>query len=248
MLLEEGEVGPLGKVRLDGRRMTHLRKVLRVVVGQSIRAGILRGATGLLWVESLDAEAITLRFQADAEAEGESAWEPKIDLVLALPRPKVLSRVLRAAASFGVGRIDLINAWKVEKSYFDSPRLRPERLRADLISGCEQGAHTWLPDLELHPLFVDWIAALGPSSEEGVRIFADLGSRRSLVDLPGLERRAVVAIGPEGGWIEAERESLEAAGFLRASLGHAILAVPEAVTAALAQIELLQDHPAIRHP
>jgi 16S rRNA (uracil1498-N3)-methyltransferase len=46
----------------------------------------------------------------------------------------------------------------------------------------------------------------------------------------------VLAIGPEGGWTDAEVEMARAAGFRSASLGHLILRAETAVVAALASL------------
>jgi 16S rRNA (uracil1498-N3)-methyltransferase len=45
-----------------------------------------------------------------------------------------------------------------------------------------------------------------------------------------------MAIGPEGGWTDAEFESARAAGFVEASLGHLILRTETAVAAGLASV------------
>jgi 16S rRNA U1498 N3-methylase RsmE len=51
-----------------------------------------------------------------------SSWSindrPKVDLVLALPRPLRLERLLPVISCMGVGRLVLIGASKVEKGYF----------------------------------------------------------------------------------------------------------------------------------
>ncbi|UCC44665.1 MAG: RNA methyltransferase, partial [Candidatus Zixiibacteriota bacterium] len=51
--------------------------------------------------------------------------------------------------------------------------------------------------------------------------------------------RVVVAVGPEGGWVDFEIDLMENHGFQRFRLGPWVLRVETAVSAALAQVELL---------
>jgi RsmE family RNA methyltransferase len=164
-----------------------------------------------------------------------------VDLVLALPRPKVLSRVIETAASFGVRRIDLVNAWRVEKAYFSSPRLGGEALLAHARLGCEQGGHGWLPDIAVHPRFVSFVdQELGPRPGD-LRLLAHPSSPTWLEQVPpvGPEAPVTVAIGPEGGWIDREVESLLGQGFLPVAISRRILRVESAVAAVLSGLELL---------
>ncbi|MDF1561867.1 MAG: RsmE family RNA methyltransferase [Deltaproteobacteria bacterium] len=232
-----------GEVLLRGRRALHLRKVLKVEAGQRVRAGLLGGPLGAGWIVALEGEGVRLRF----EAEGEAPAPPELSLVLALPRPKVLSRVLQAAASFGLRRIDLVNAWKVEKSYFDSPRLAPARLREDLIAGCEQGAHTWLPELAVHRRFLGYLEGLPPPGGEA-RVFAQIGSARSLGAVLPAAGAVSLLVGPEGGLLASEEESLHEAGFRGFALGTPVLAVPVAVAVALGQVALLRGPGSVPEP
>jgi 16S rRNA (uracil1498-N3)-methyltransferase len=55
----------------------------------------------------------------------------------------------------------------------------------------------------------------------------------------------VLAVGPEGGWIQRELDTFVARGFVAVSLGSAILRVETAVAAALGQINLLRR---LAHP
>ena len=59
-------------------------------------------------------------------------------LVLALPRPKMLRRILRSVAEFGVAELHLINSYRVEKSYWQSPVLEGGAIREYLLQGLEQ--------------------------------------------------------------------------------------------------------------
>ena len=83
---------------LADRRAHHLRTVLGVRIGDSIRAGELGGRTGSAQIVADDGSAYTLRIALD----GPPSRPLDIDLVLAVPRPKVITRTLEIAASFAV--------------------------------------------------------------------------------------------------------------------------------------------------
>src|SRR5574340_344245 len=80
-----------------------------------------------------------------------------VSLLLALPRPKILRKVLQAVASMGVKRLVLLGSYRVEKSYFASPLLAPEALRGELLLGLEQGRDTILPEVELRRFFKPFV-------------------------------------------------------------------------------------------
>jgi RsmE family RNA methyltransferase len=234
ILLEEE---PGERVVLRGRRARHAREVLRVAPGDELRIGVARGPRGLGRVLDVAEDAVTLA----CRLEGEAPPPPWLDVILAVPRPKVLVRALEALASFGVRRIDLVNAWRVDKSFFGSPKLDAAALHEALVLGCEQGGVTWLPEFEVRPLLVPFLGeVLGP------RLGAEPDRRRLLFhpSAPGLENvplaggRVVAAVGPEGGWIARELESFAALGFLPVSLGPAVLRVEAALAALAGQLWL----------
>ena len=139
LLVDEAEVLD-GCVTVGGRRATHLRDVLGVAVGTRVRAGIVGGGIGTAEVLRDDG-AITLRL---AITEPASTPMP-VEVILAVPRPKVLTRTIEAIASFGVDRITLTNAWRVDKSYLSSPRLEASALAEAARLGAEQGVTTHAP-------------------------------------------------------------------------------------------------------
>ncbi|MFP3441855.1 16S rRNA (uracil(1498)-N(3))-methyltransferase, partial [Pantoea sp. SIMBA_133] len=58
-----------------------------------------------------------------------------LTLILAMPRQKMFRRVLQTCASLGVKDIWLINSYKVEKSFWQTPWLSEENLKENLTLG-----------------------------------------------------------------------------------------------------------------
>lgn len=235
LLIDAAELGEDKVFTVTGRRAKHLREVLGVTVGATVRAGIASSHRGIATVTAVDADSITLRF----EMENLGQIPLPIDLVLAIPRPKVITRTIEIAASFGVRRIDLTNAWRVDKSYLGSPRMAPDALALAARFGAEQGATTHIPPIEIHERFMAMLDARFPGTEPPLRLVAHPGA-------PPIEavytepEHVALAIGPEGGWIERELETFAARGFKQVSLGEPILRVEAAVASALGQLCLLQ--------
>jgi 16S rRNA U1498 N3-methylase RsmE len=91
-----------------------------------------------------------------------------LTLLLALPRPKMLKRILQTVATMGVERLVLMNSYRVEKSFWDSPFLQPQAIEDELTLGLEQGKDTVLPQVILEkrfkPFVEDRLPALSANS------------------------------------------------------------------------------------
>ena len=230
LLLPEDLVAP-DRARLMGRRLAHVREVHRAALGGELAVGLLGGLLGKGRVLQLDEEGLELELHLD---QAPPAKLP-LTLLIALPRPKVLNRVVAAAASLGAARIVLLNAWKVEKAYWASPRLGLESLREQMILGLEQAKDTVLPDLRLARLFRPFVEGELPGL---------LAGGTGLLAHPGIGRPApkalvapiTLAIGPEGGWIEAEVQSLLGAGLQPLNLGPRILRTETALAALVGKL------------
>ena len=215
-------------VELTGRRATHIVTVLGATVGGRVRAGVVGGPRGIGEVVAIAPDRVTLRLALD-----EPASRPlPVELVLAVPRPKVLSRTIEIAASFGVARIELTNAWRVDKAYLKSPRLAPAALALAARLGAEQGATTHVPAIRLHPRLMQRVDEPWPAGTR--KLIAHPGGAPIVPGL--LARPCVLAIGPEGGWIQREVDTFVARGFEVVSLGAPILRVEAAVAALLGQL------------
>ena len=208
LLLDADELSADGTARLAGARLRHLREVLGVGPGRTLRAGVLGGRVGTAEVLALtDTEAV-LRVTLDRPPPP----RPGVDLVVAIPRPKALRRILASAASLGVDRLVLVAAARVEKSYFASPVLMPERTQKHLRDGLEQAQDTVLPEVHVERRFRPFVedrmdALLGP----GERWLLHPGNGGP--PQPSPDGRLALAVGPEGGWVPFERTLLEARGF-----------------------------------
>ncbi len=231
LLLEPEDLVAPERALIRGRRFQHALQVLKAQGGSLLRVGLLGGLLGQGEVISLTDRDLELRIHLDTPPP------PKLPLtlVLALPRPKVLNRVLASATSLGVERILLINAWKVEKAYWKSPRLEADSLREQRILGLEQARDTVLPELECARLFRPFVEDRLPGLLEGRRgLLADPAAS---APCPGsLSEPTLLAIGPEGGWIEAERASLLQAGLRGISLGPRILRTETALAALVGRL------------
>ena len=89
ILLDAHEAGDAGDVTLTGARATHLLDVLRATPGQTVRVGLIDGPFGTGTVTGVADRRVTLRCAFDDEVPA----RPPVDLLLALPRPKVLRRL-----------------------------------------------------------------------------------------------------------------------------------------------------------
>ena len=235
ILLEPYEVSDTGQVRLSDVRANHVINVLKAAPGHHVRVGILDGPHGTGTVQSIVDTTVELRCTFDATIPP----RPRVDLLLALPRPKVMRRLWAQIAAMGVGQIVLSNAERVERHYFDTHVLTPECYRPLLIEGLQQARDTRLPNVSIHRRFKvlieDELDALFPT---GRRVVADPNADRPPLSVvrKSHEERILLAIGPEGGWNDFELDLFSARGFQRIGLGPRTLRTDTACVALLALV------------
>jgi len=231
LLLDTADFIGDDRVLLRDRRLTHLQQVHRAEAGEQLRVGRVGGKMGSGQLLRLDAHEAELQVSFDQPPPAKLP----VTLLLALPRPKMLRRVLQTVAAMGVPRLVLLNSYRVEKSFWQTPFLEPAAIHEQLILGLEQARDTVLPDVIIEKRFKPFVEDRLPQLAAGT-----LG----LVGHPGefphcpraLTEPVTLAIGPEGGWIPYEVEKLAAAGLQPVQLGERILRVETAVSALLARL------------
>ncbi|MGN0844798.1 MAG: 16S rRNA (uracil(1498)-N(3))-methyltransferase [Kiritimatiellia bacterium] len=243
-----------GIVRLTGRAAHHILSVLKAKPGSILRLGEIGGA------RYNEAELVA----AEEPVPGKPVVAVRIgvptaplarapyDLLLAMPRPKCLTRLLPQIAAFGVRKLYLTAAEKVEKSYWGSTRVREEERRGLLLDGLEQAGDTILPEVRI-------IRRLKPFLEDDIpRLYSNERRFFAHPDNPGdahvgsngflstsgawqdyrvganLSGEGLLAIGPEGGWTPFEVAMFDRLGFQRLSLGERIFRTDTAVVSLLA--------------
>lgn len=229
LLLEEDELeGSRATVR--GRRARHIAEIHRAAVGKTLRVGVLGGKIGSGVLVSVDPDLVEL------DVVLTEAPPPPLPctLVLALPRPIVLARVIAAVASFGIKRLALVHTLRVEKSYWQSPAVGDDKVRQELLLGLEQGGDTVMPVVEKHQRFRPFVEDRLPALVEGTDgLVAHPGATEACAAARG---PVTLVVGPEGGLVDFELDLLGKAGLRCVSLGTRPLRVETAVAALLGRL------------
>ncbi len=233
ILLDERDGVGSPHVTVSDGRAAHLLNVLHVTPGREVRVGLLDGPLGMGRVLSAADGRVTMQCVFDADIPP----RPRVDVLLALPRPKVMQRLWAQLAALGVGRIILTNAERVERHYFDTHVLDEACYRPLLVEGLQQARDTRLPAVSIHRqlkvLVEDHLDTLFSA---GLRLAAHPGGTTSAGSMvrEHPDQRVLIAIGPEGGWNAFELALLEAHDFRQISFGPRALRVDTACTALLA--------------
>nr|WP_010131857.1 16S rRNA (uracil(1498)-N(3))-methyltransferase [Microbulbifer agarilyticus] len=231
ILLEPEDFQSSSQVVLRGRRFQHMVEVQRAEVGDHLKVGEVNGqiGEGEITERSEDHIAMTVSLASEPPAP------LPLTLILALPRPKMLKRTIQHATALGVKKLYLINAYRVEKSYWQSPWLAEEKLREQCVLGLEQAVDTAMPEIHLRKRFKPFVEDELPEiAGQSLKLVA-----HPVTDAPcpvDIEQQTTLAVGPEGGFIPYEVEKLQDAGFQSVHLGPRILRVETALPVLLSRL------------
>ena len=223
----------------ETKQIEHINQVLGAKVGDTLKIGQLEGNLGTAIIADITPERIEL-----CELSLTVAPPPKLDLtvVLALPRPKVLRRLMMDMTALGVRDIIMINSYRTQKSYWQSPML--SRLDEFVLEGLQQGIDTVAPRISLQkrfkPFVEDELAQLITNRAIVAHPYGELSFSQYLQQQRtesshGSILPSMVFIGAEGGWINYEVELLAEQGCQAVYIGKRILRTEAAVNAILGQ-------------
>ncbi len=244
LLIEKSEITG-NKVILSDRRAKHIIRILKVNPGDYVKTGLINGQRGRAKITSINRKR-PLTVELEVELEGKRPAVPFVDLVIALPRPIMLRRIISQVTALGVGAIHIINANRVEKSFWEANLLKDENIREHILAGLEQSGDTRMVPVTLHKRFLpfveDYLPEILPEYERF--LVADPSGMVSMrKTAAGLSGRCLLAVGPEGGWVDFELDKFQEVGGTVCSIGERILKVDTAVIALHSQISAVSGHP-----
>jgi RsmE family RNA methyltransferase len=237
ILLEEHELGR-NLPRRDERTI-HLLKVLHKKQGDEFEAGILGGLRGTGRIEKINLDgSIFITIQ------GSVPPVPRLRLRMAVSfvRPIQLKRILKSLSNMGVCAIDIIGCDLSEKSYRDTKLLLDGGAQSAMVEGAVQARDTHIPVFSVYDSLDIWLSEspwdkpenkYGSFSRTPLLLAMDnIRAEGSFFHISASTRPAIIAIGPERGWSDRERDLFEKAGFLRLSMGERALRTETACVAA----------------
>ncbi|MDH0655349.1 16S rRNA (uracil(1498)-N(3))-methyltransferase [Acinetobacter johnsonii] len=199
------------------RQLEHLYRHLELKAGETLKVGIQNGKRHLTQVVDVSETAVRIK---PLYEEPVPAKLP-VTLIVAMPRPKVLRRLIMDAVTLGVEKIILLHSYRVDKSYWQTPFL--QQLDQYVTLGLEQAGDTIAPEIEIYKRFKPFVEDQLPSL-----ISADcpayVAHPYSDAQMPfAIQHPCTVVIGPEGGFIPYEVELLVKNGCQAVSLGNRII-------------------------
>jgi 16S rRNA (uracil1498-N3)-methyltransferase len=211
---------------LLGPNANHLFRVLRAKAGQQFDVaadGVLRHGT------IIEATMEHVEFQLGAEVE--SAALPRVTVYLSIFKFDRMEWALEKLTELGVSGVVPVLAQRSEQHLAKAAVKRVERWRKIAREAAQQARRIAPPEIS-DPVVLKKAVA----EEQGNRIvLSEAEEQLSLkAALAGVTPPLALALGPEGGWSEAEQELFAAAGWRAASLGHTILRAETAAVAAVA--------------
>lgn len=199
------------------RQLEHLRTHVNVQVGDTLKVGIREGKRYLTEVLSVTEQQIQLQ---PINEETVPAKLP-VTLIVAMPRPKVLRRLVMDSVTLGVEKIILLHSYRVDKSYWQTPFLQQLNQYIDL--GLEQAGDTIAPKIEVYKRFKPFVEDILPTL---IRADCPAYVAHPYVEMKmpaGIQQGCTMIIGPEGGFIPYEIDLLIKNGCQAVSLGNRII-------------------------
>jgi 16S rRNA (uracil1498-N3)-methyltransferase len=217
------------RAAITGDTAHHLAHVLRAQPGQSYE---LSDGTSV-WLGRIELVARDRVEFALVEQLPANITQLETTLLLSVVKFDAFEWALEKATELGVSRIIPLAAARSDKPLLAAAPKRATRWKKILLESSQQSRRVQLPVLE--PLAKP--ESVFAAHNDGLRVMlSESPEAKPLRELvAGVHSSsAVLAIGPEGGWTEAEFTAARASGFQEASLGKLILRTETAVIASLA--------------
>lgn len=213
----------------DSRRITHIEKILKIKINDSLRCGILNHQMGMATLVERNEKALHFKLKLSHEPP----TPLNLTLVMALARPKSMRKMLQYAIGLGVKQIHIIHASRVDKGYWQSPCIEEAYLYEQAFLALEQVGDTQLPQIIQHRLFKPFVEDILPSLLQEHQHAFVLHPYETEQKICATSEKTLLIIGPEGGFIPFELECFEHQKIQRITLGKRILRCELAVASSV---------------
>lgn len=207
-------------VELDRDESNHGRRVMRIPLSAEIELFDGRGTV---------ARGVVHRWQPRGRILVQAVCttprpHPRLTVAACMPKGSHADQLVAQLSQLGV---DTFIPLRTTHSVVDPRETKIERLRRACVESAKQCNRPWLMNLAMP---ADFDAILNEPAD--LKLIAD----RSSEPAPNLTAtdHALVLVGPEGGWTDAERTAAADAGFLPWSMGPHVMRIETAATAAAA--------------
>ena len=208
----------------EPQQVMHIKKILKSKVGDSLSIGEMGGNIGKATIVEINENEILL---CDVILDKKPPEKLDVTVILALPRPKVLRRLIMDMTSLGVNKLIIVNSYRSQKSYWQSPLL--ECIDEFVFEGLQQAIDTVPLIVEFKKRFKPFVedefpALLGnaviahPYATQSWKAYLEVVKCNTKETMP-----KILCIGAEGGWIDYEVDLLCQHGCTSVSLGPRIL-------------------------
>lgn len=230
-LLESQEVANKSEISacLTGLRAEEAIKDHDLKSGICISCVVEGSGRGKVTIGDCSKERVNLSVKIEEQLPPRLA----VDLAVAYSRPQTLKKLFQLSASLGVRSLSFVKTENVVPSYLQSKSLEPLEIQRQLILGCEQAGDGVFPVINNYRSFYEFLNNPEIQNFKGHKLFGDI---RSKPQTPATVAEAILFLGPESGFTEAEKEALKEAKFEVISLGPRVLRVEVASAMLLGSI------------
>lgn len=220
VLFEEGECS--GCLHYDDFRAKHIINVLKLKEGDTFIAGIINKERGIASITYIDNTQIMYTYQ---KIDDGNRLFP-ITVLVGQVRPISMKRILREAVMLGVKKIIISGAELTEKSYEKAKIWSEAEYKNYLLDGAMQSGSPHISEVEL----ISSVQKV-PLSYDNLILFDNVLTSTPLSGHT-LHGSTLLAIGPERGFSDKERDFFLSNHFSVHSLGKRILRTETAVAVA----------------
>lgn len=224
-------------VRLEQQASHYLGRVLRVGAGR--RLVLFNGDGHEYAAEVLHPARAGMTLRVDSRLPGLPEPGIAVTVVQALSRGERMDQTLQKCTELGAAGFLLLDSERVEV------RLRGAKLdkrmahwSGVIVAACEQCGRSRVPELSPPAPLDEWLQRTAAAPRLLLDPAADIPLARVAAERPA-PASVELAIGPEGGFSEAELARIRAAGVRSVSLGPRVLRTETAAPAAVAVLQAL---------